>query len=250
VSARRDWYAVQCRLIRLPKFRRLSDAAQLALFYVWALAADADPEATWPSLETLAEALALHGRDPVPLDELAARGWIDALEDGRVAVHDWDQWQFAASHEIKKAWEANRVRTWRAAKRDAVSPTPPLQDSHSTTQDITGVRTPYVGVRTPPDGALEWGHDWDTFLEVWTKRYRLPPTDFQTRALWPIIDARPSDAADWLRSAPPGSAFDTIGYVLRCWDECRAVVPLDPPPIRRTHGTTDGLERIAFEATA
>ena len=144
MTARRDWFVVQCRLIRLPKFRRLSDAAQLALVYVWALAADETPEATWESRPALAEALELHGRDPVTLDELTSRGWLDTLENGRVAVHDWDDHQYAASREIKNAWEADRLRTWRAAK-SAKPPTPP----DSTTQHSTGVRTSYGDVRTP-----------------------------------------------------------------------------------------------------
>ena len=37
---RQEWLAAQRRIVRLPKFRRLSREAQLALFYVWSLAGD------------------------------------------------------------------------------------------------------------------------------------------------------------------------------------------------------------------
>ena len=156
----RVWYAVQCRLVRLPKFRALSDPAQLALIYLWALAGDTETEATWPSRDALADELRLHGRDPETIVELLERRWLDDLGDGRFAIHDWDQWQYAASKAIKSAWEANRVRTWRLTHK--TPPAPPSQDR--TGQDITTVRTPYDGVRTEGEPSVDPA--------------RLPPTDY------------------------------------------------------------------------
>jgi hypothetical protein len=143
MSARRDWYSVTCRLFRLPKFRRLTDDAQLALFYVWGIAGDETPEATWRTADDLVLALQVHGRNPVTLgdtiEELRAGGWLDALEDGTIVVHDWDDAQFSASREIRNAWEATRKRTWRKTKAAPPSPdTAPSQvDSTSPSPHLT-----------------------------------------------------------------------------------------------------------------
>ena len=52
------------------------------------------------------------------------------------------------------------------------------------------------------------GSEWRPFLRAIIEcGYRLPPTDGEVEYLWPIIDARPNDAADWFREAakPQGS---------------------------------------------
>jgi hypothetical protein len=162
VSSRRDWFAVQCRLVRLPKFRRLSDDAQLTLFYVWAIAGDETPEATWRTTEDLLLALQVHGRNPAMLvgaraqgagaiEELRAGGWLDSLEDGRLAIHDWDDHQVYASREIKNAWEAARLRKWRKARQ---APPPASSSSSSSssssTEETVQVRTTNVQEATDP----------------------------------------------------------------------------------------------------
>jgi hypothetical protein len=138
MSARRDWFAVQCRLFRLPKFRRLSDAAQLTLIYVWGIAGDETPEALWRTVDHLALALQLHGRDQGTIEELRAGGWLDTLEDGSVVVHDWDEHQVAASREIKNAWEASRLRKWRKARAS----TPTSSSTQAQTQTSTSTQAP------------------------------------------------------------------------------------------------------------
>ena len=146
MSARRDWFAVYCRLVRLSKFRRLSDDAQLALFYVWAIAGDETPEATWRTADDLALALQLHGRNPVTIgdtiEELRRAGWLDALEDGSVTAHDWDDWQIAATTEARRVWEARYMRDWRRRKREereaATTPSPLDSSPPSTGHHNTG----------------------------------------------------------------------------------------------------------------
>jgi hypothetical protein len=92
------------------------------------------------------EALSLYGRGAAPVDELLTRGWLDTLEDGRVAAHDWDDHQYEASHEITKAWEADRLRGWRL-RRKSESAEKTVEDT--TSQDSTGQG--YVHVRTSTD---------------------------------------------------------------------------------------------------
>jgi hypothetical protein len=139
----REWFAVYARLIRLPKFRDLTDAAQLALLYVWALAGDETPEATWRSADTLDALLRLNGRPAGTVPELVAAGWIDTQDDGTVTAHDWDEWQFAASKDARNAWEARYMRDWRRAKKDAgpapslPAPSLPVTET-ATQQDSTG----------------------------------------------------------------------------------------------------------------
>ncbi len=64
-----------------------------------------------------------------------------------------------------------------------------------------------------------WGPSWQPLSEAWYGRgFRKPPTEKQRELLWPIVDARPNDAAKWLRSAPPGSApFEAVKYVIGKW---------------------------------
>jgi hypothetical protein len=132
MTARRDWFAVYCRLPRTPKFARLNDAAKLTLLYTWALAGDETPEATWPSLDALAAILALYGRSRESLDSLVSAGWLE-VDDSRVMVHDWDAHQLAATTEARRVYEADRKAEWR--RRNA-PPTPPFD---RTSQDKTGV---------------------------------------------------------------------------------------------------------------
>ena len=52
------------------------------------------------------------------------------------------------------------------------------------------------------------GSEWRPFCRAIIEMgYRLPPTEGEVEYLWPIIDARPNDAASWFRDAakPQGS---------------------------------------------
>jgi hypothetical protein len=109
----REWFAVYSRLIRTPKFRRLSDAAQLSLLYIWALAGDQPTEATWGSLDDLADLLDMHGRSREPLTELVQARWLDVDGQGQAAVHDWDMHQYDADAEARRRYEAAYMREWR-----------------------------------------------------------------------------------------------------------------------------------------
>ena len=39
---------------------------------------------------------------------------------------------------------------------------------------------------------------------------RLPPTDAQREILWPIVDARPNDVANWIREVPLTLSFARV----------------------------------------
>jgi len=142
----RDWFAVYARLLRLPKFRRLSDSAQLALFYVWALAGDEAPEATWTNVAALEDLLELHGRQPQAVAELVAAGWLDVDPSGRVNAHDWDEWQHVTTKQAADDWRRLYMREWRKSRKADTPPPapPPLEErteQYITVQGISPVIT-------------------------------------------------------------------------------------------------------------
>jgi hypothetical protein len=122
----RNYVAVQAVLPHRPKFRRLSIPGRAALFTVWCDATTRTPEAIWKSRAELADVLDIDGYGPDVLDELIARAWLDVLEDGRLAVHDWDEHQVAYSRDVTRAYEAARKLDWR--NRRTLSPAPPLRE--------------------------------------------------------------------------------------------------------------------------
>ena len=120
------------------RFRRLTDAAQLTLIYVYAAACLESPEATWPDEDALADALVMLGRkrDTLPpiIADLKKAGYLERDDDdGAVLLPEWDAEQFAASHLICRALENDRAArgrasgTWRKpsrnkAKKDTPNP--------------------------------------------------------------------------------------------------------------------------------
>ena len=148
----RDWLAAYCGILGKPKYRRLTIPARAGLFHVWLLAGQQTPEATWPDRDALADALDLDGYPVDVLDELVTRHWLDVDEAGRVVVHDWDDWQLAASRAARAEYERDRKRAWRRNRRDEdadpapLSPAPlsPDSDRTDTQQDKTGQVSPIV----------------------------------------------------------------------------------------------------------
>jgi hypothetical protein len=143
----RDWFAVYSRLLRLPKFRRLSHDAQLGLFYVWALAGDETPEATWPTIDHLAVLLEFYGHARSVGEELASGGFLDVNDFGNVSVHDWDDHQLAATVSARRKWEAVYMRKWRrerkaSATEQAPLPAPSPEQSNTGQIDRTEPPTP------------------------------------------------------------------------------------------------------------
>jgi hypothetical protein len=120
-----------------------------------------------------------------------------------------------------------------AGTADAVS-IPSLPEvgkgTHPVPPDVSGwARVGDVNENLPPAPRKQLleGRSWDAafgpFLKAWAKRgFRLPPTEKQRELIWPVVDARPNDAAIWVASAPRGSsAHDVVGYVLRHWRSLR-----------------------------
>ncbi len=138
----RDYFAVFTRLFRDPKYRKLTDSQRVTLFTLWGIAGDESPEATWQDREWLGRLLQLHERPPDDVAVLIEAGWLDRLEDGAIAVHDWDEWQMAGSERIKKDWEAARVREWRRSKKKPNAPDE--SESEIRGDEMRGVRTTYV----------------------------------------------------------------------------------------------------------
>lgn len=122
----RNYVAVQAVLPHRPKFRRLSIPGRAALFTVWCDATTRTPEAIWKSHAEIADVLDLDGFGPEVLAELIASGWLDELDGGRLAVHNWDEHQVAYSRDVTRAYEAARKFDWR--NRRTLSPAPPLRE--------------------------------------------------------------------------------------------------------------------------
>jgi hypothetical protein len=88
----------------------------------------------------------LDGYDRDVVAELVLREWLDVSEDA-VWVHDWDDWQLAATHSSRRAYEAARKRDWRRSKSGTPSsprtPSPTGHDRYTTEQgsvDMSGTR--------------------------------------------------------------------------------------------------------------
>lgn len=77
--------------------------------------------------------------------------------------------------------------------------------------------------------------EWNGFLEEWERRgFIYPPTSAQRAMLWEVVDARPTDAAGWVRQAPAGAkAGEVVRHVMDRWRALRDGVPDDAQPARR-----------------
>lgn len=223
----REWIAVYPALRDLPKFSGLQAADRGALLQVWMLASATAPEATFRSLDYLAGLLELDGFDRDAASRLLEAGWLDADGSGRVLVHDWDDHQLAATRAITLAFEADRKRTWRRERR-LVSPTPPSTEQDMTLHNRTSGQRPDSPGQVPDTSGRngksskktnwdDFDEPWQPFLEVWRERFKYPPTETQRSALWPLVDARPNDAADWLRAASGKTSFEVVGQVIGRW---------------------------------
>jgi len=121
-----------------------------------------------------------------------------------------------------------RARPKVTSSKDEHHQTSPWDDPGDALGDSPGPRPipplPDLGFsrNTPPiapsDGWKGWGAEWEPFAQAWRERFNLAPTGPQRQVLWPIIDARPTDVAGWLRAAPAEArASDIVGYLLRHW---------------------------------
>jgi hypothetical protein len=153
----REWLAVYTAMATKPKYRRLSPMGRGGLLHVLMLAGFQSPEATWDDADELRESLLLEAFPPGIYEELLGLGWLETLDEGGVAVRDWDEHQQAVTSEIRRTWEAARKREWRKKKRrraDASpSPTPPTPREQKNRGEEKGpghVRD-MSGTSTPPD---------------------------------------------------------------------------------------------------
>jgi hypothetical protein len=84
----------------------------------------------------------------------------------------------------------------------------------------------------PSDPAARWPSlfhpEWQPFNRAWLERgSRLPPRGGQDEpgsqraTLWPIVEARPSEVADWVREATGRTPHEVVAHVLQRWDALR-----------------------------
>lgn len=101
------------------------------------------------------------------------------------------------------------------------------------------------------------GSEWRPFCRAIIETgYRLPPTEGEVEYLWPIIDARPNDAAVWFREAakPQGilrmqpSWATVLRSVSLRWFSFTDSIPLDEDREiwDREDGSREVLKRIGW----
>jgi hypothetical protein len=163
----RNYVAVEAALPHRPKFRRLSIPGRAALLTVWCDAVTRTPEAIWKNRAELAEVLEVDGFDEVVISELMDRRWLDALEDGRIAVHNWDVHQVAYSKDVTRAYEAARKLDWRNRRTLPPDPSPVgeakqgearlgkgVPESPGRLPDLSGTRSTNGSEEPTSDGVL------------------------------------------------------------------------------------------------
>jgi hypothetical protein len=122
----RTYSAIHHGCLTKPKFRRLSPSGRGALLTTWLLAGLCEPVAIWSTRRELLEALELDGFTEADLIELETLRWLDATPCGGLAVHDWPDWQKAATKAGWQDYEAARKKAaYVAAKPPSPAPLPP-----------------------------------------------------------------------------------------------------------------------------
>jgi hypothetical protein len=121
----------------------------------------------------------------------------------------------------------------RVARPEFEPPYPPITGSATT------VSHEMAAIFEAPEQPVTWadlGRAWDEFRSASLAReWRNPPSEKQRAMLWPVVDARPDDAARWLREAPGTTYREALDFVLRQWAEFRSNVPTTRLP-RRSPG--------------
>lgn len=243
----REWFAVHCALIRKPRFRRLSDAAQLTLLYAWALAGDQTPEATWRDDDELADSLELVARPRESVEELRSAGWIETAdtETGpHTRLRDWDRYQMAGTVAARNAWQASYMKDWRKTKATRGSKENTEQDNIE--HDITRLTTSGLPVVNAGDWHTFTNPVWADFREAWIEYgLRLPPTMKQRPKLFEIVRDYPTLASDWIRSAPQGlNAYDLVAWLFR--RHATAISGVPPDELTQSHQPrSNELTRLA-----
>lgn len=168
---------------------------------------------------------------------LSAVGLLD--EGGKVPEHAWLSW-FVPAFDRR---EARRAAGSIGGQHKASNARALLQQSPSDALPVPSLPSvPTKGTDTRASAWDGYGPEWDAFKVATEGRgFRKPPTPKQRAILWPIVEARPADAARWASETPGDVKFSVVvGHILKAWDAFRASTPETRPA-----GTSDFDRRCA-----
>ena len=150
----------------------------------------------------------------------------------------------------KSRWEPGGVQV-EASRNLATNPNPvPVPEPVKVPRGVKG------GSAAISEAVDNWDPAWAPFLDAWSQRFRLPPTQAQREALWEAVDAYPQASASFVLDCPPGTkAADVISSVLDRFhairdqanaDAARREVQADADRIaQRKPRTTTGPARLS-----
>lgn len=179
----------------------------------------------WPALAELPRSVR-----PRALRALVAAGLVELVGAHGYRIRGLD----AERSQRRDAARNAAASRWHGAES---MPNTESEPSHTDTEEVPPFLNRSAG-RAKAEPADPWGGwepRWMAFRFAMAERgLRMPPTEAQRATLWPIIDARPTDAASWLREAPAGAKMaELVRHVLDRWQALRAAVPPDPPATPR-----------------
>jgi hypothetical protein len=225
MSSRDPFVTVRRSVVDDPRFATIyRDNAAFGAFVKLMISADA----AWP---TSAEVPAWCAADV--LERLRTAGLV-AVEGDRYRVPDIDSDRLWRSERAKAAGKASgESGKWKdnpafVAHIGGSGTTVPAEQP--VPMGTSQPNPPQPTATYPTSGQVLEDDDWDPawwpFLKAWHGRgFRHRPSQKQREKLWPIVDARPSDAASWVTAAPrTGGAPDVVAYVWARWERYRSEV--------------------------
>lgn len=123
--------------------KRRDTIGLLAMFWTWALKASPDGEITNFPPRAIADATDWNHKPQTLIDALIKSKWVDKSDDGKLTIHDWDDytWRFFDKVERNREQTKKRVTEYRKRKKAVLikeeSVTPVTQCNVPTVTDVT-----------------------------------------------------------------------------------------------------------------
>jgi hypothetical protein len=104
-------------LMNMLKIKRPPAIGTVSLFWTWALDAAPDGDISKFPAHAIAEACCWEKSPDVLLNALIECGWIDKDSDGRLLIHDWDEYTWRYFDKVEQAREQTKKRVAEYRKR-------------------------------------------------------------------------------------------------------------------------------------